>query len=88
MPGAATCGYRVWVLVGVAGEKVALTFPSFWGLPEIEHLVYFLLLHKGDRGVKSEESKYAARTILDFHDALSIATSVMLADVRSNESSR
>ena len=38
----------------VAGEEVVVTFPSLWGLPEIEHLVYFLLLQKGDLGVESE----------------------------------
>ena len=48
VPGAVTCGYRMRVLVGVAGEQeVVATFPSLWGLPEIEHLVYFLLLQKG-----------------------------------------
>ena len=46
--GVAIGGYRMLVLVGVAGEEVAVTFPSLWGLPEIEHLVYFLTLKKGD----------------------------------------
>ena len=48
VPGAATCGYRMLVLVGVAGEEVVVTLPSLWGLPEIKHLVYFLLMQKGD----------------------------------------
>ena len=54
VPGAASRGFRMRVLVGVAGEEVVVTFPSLWSLPEIDHLVYFLLMQKGDRGVESE----------------------------------
>ena len=64
------------------------TFPALWGLPLIEHLVYFLLLEKGDGGVKAEESKYAAQAILNFHGALRVDIGVVLDDVRSDEGSR
>ena len=76
------------VLIGVAGEEVAATFPSLWGLPEIVHLVYFLLLQKGDRGVRSEQTKYAAQAILNFHGALPIVKGVTLDDIWSDEGSR
>ena len=46
------------------------------------------MLQKGDRGVKAEESKYAAQAVLNFHGALPAAIGVMLDDVRSDESSR
>ena len=59
MPRAATCGYREWFPVGIAGEKVLLAVPSMWSLPQAEHLVYLLLLEKGDEGIDMEESKYA-----------------------------
>ena len=48
VPGAATCGYRVRVLIGIAGEEVLVICLSMWCLPEVEHLIYFQLLHKGD----------------------------------------
>ena len=35
VPKAATSGYRMRVLIGVAGEEMVVTFPSLWGLPEI-----------------------------------------------------
>jgi hypothetical protein len=54
----------------------------------MEHLVYLLLLEKGDGGVKAEESKYAIQTILDLHSALSIAICVVLDNVRGDEGCR
>ena len=51
---------------------MVVTFPSLWGLPEIEHLVYFMLLKQGDRGVKAEESKYAAHAILNFDGVMPV----------------
>jgi hypothetical protein len=76
------------VLIGVARKEVVVTFQSLWGLPKIKHLVYFLLLHQGDRGVKAEKSKYAAHAILNFHGALPIVIDVMLDNVRSDEGGR
>ena len=46
--GAATGGYRVRVLLRIAGEEVLLIFPSMWCLPQVEYLIYFMLLQKGD----------------------------------------
>ncbi len=48
VPGAVASGYRVRVLVGVAGEEVSVIFPSMWCLPEVKHLIYFLMLQQGD----------------------------------------
>ncbi len=48
VPGAAAGGYRVRVLIGIAGEEVSVFFPSMWCLPEVGHLIYFLLMQKGD----------------------------------------
>ncbi len=59
MPRVATVGYREWVPVGIAGEKVSLAFPTLWGLPKIDHLVILLMLEKGDGRVDTEDSKYA-----------------------------
>ena len=81
MPRAASCGYLEWVPVGVAGEKMLLVLPSLWSLPHIEHLVYILLLDKGDQGIDTEESKYACHTIMDLHSDLPIAICVVLDKV-------
>jgi hypothetical protein len=48
VPGAAAGGYHVWVLIGITGEEVLVLFPSMWGLSEVEHLIYFVLLQEGD----------------------------------------
>ena len=45
---AATSGYRVRVLIEIAGAEVLLIFPSMGCLPEVEHPIYFLMLQKGD----------------------------------------
>ena len=48
VPWAAIGGYHVWVLIGITGEEVLVLFPSMWGLSEVEHLIYFVLLQEGD----------------------------------------
>ena len=62
--------------------------PTLWGLPQIEHLAYLLLLEKGDEGVDTEETKNAGQAISDLHSALAIAIGVVLNKVRGDEGSR
>ena len=42
--GPATSGYHMWVLIGIAWGEVLVVFTSVWGLPEVEHLIDFLML--------------------------------------------
>ena len=58
-----------------------LAVPSLWSLPQVEHLVYLLLLEKGYGGIDTKESKYVCYAILDLHSALPVAIGVVLASV-------
>ena len=65
-----------------------LAFSALWSLPHIEHLVYLLLLEKGDGGIDKEESKYACHSVLHLHSALPVAICVVLDKVGSDKGSR
>jgi hypothetical protein len=60
---------------------VSLACPEVWGFPHIEHLIYLLLLDKGDGGVDTEESKDACQTIMDIHIAMPVVICVVLDKV-------
>ena len=64
---------------------MSLACPALWGFLHIEHLICFLLLEKGDRGIDPKESKDACQAILDLHSALPTAICVVLENVYSDE---
>ena len=54
----ATCRGYVGRDVAVFSEEVAGMGPASGGVPCDQHLIHFLLLHKGYGGVKAKESEY------------------------------